>query len=121
MSDHDAPARTPEQIEAEIAEQREQLADTVDQLAAKLDVKSRAQQKVASLKDSATTETGTPRTEVVAAAVTAGLPVVGVSSRRHLEEVFLGVISAASAPGAPAEPGDEGWSLVERLRQVRAR
>jgi ABC-type transporter Mla subunit MlaD len=68
MSDHDAPARTPEQIEAEIAEQREQLADTVDQLAAKLDVKSRAQQKVASLKDSATTETGTPRTEVVAAA-----------------------------------------------------
>lgn len=68
MSDHDAPARTPEQIEAEIAEQREQLADTVDQLAAKLDVKSRAQQKVASLKDSATTEAGTPRTEVVAAA-----------------------------------------------------
>lgn len=61
------------------------------------------------------------RAEVVAAAVTAGLPVVGVSSRRHLEEVFLGVISAASAPGAPAEPGDEGSSLVERLRQVRAR
>ncbi len=61
------------------------------------------------------------RAEVVAAAVTAGLPVVGVSSRRHLEEVFLGVISSASAPGAPAEPGDEGASLVERLRQVRAR
>src|SRR6478609_218981 len=61
------------------------------------------------------------RAEVVAAAVTAGLPVVGVSSRRHLEEVFLGVISSASAPGAPAEPGDEGSSLVERLRQVRAR
>ena len=61
------------------------------------------------------------RADVVAAAVEAGLPVVGVSSRRHLEEVFLGVISAASAPGAPGEPGDEGASLVERLRQVRAR
>jgi ABC-2 type transport system ATP-binding protein len=61
------------------------------------------------------------RAEVVAAAVTAGLPVVGVSSRRHLEEVFLGVISSASAPGAAGEPGDEGASLVERLRQVRAR
>ena len=51
------------------------------------------------------------RADVVAAAVTAGLPVVGVSSRRHLEEVFLGVISAASAPGAAVEPGDEGASL----------
>ena len=61
------------------------------------------------------------RAEVVAAAVTAGLPVVGVSSRRHLEEVFLGVISSASAPGVVGEPGDEGASLVERLRQVRAR
>ena len=60
--------RTPEQIEAEIAAQREQLADTVDQLAAKLDVKSRAQDKVASLKDSATTDDGTPRPEVLAAA-----------------------------------------------------
>ena len=61
------------------------------------------------------------RAEVVAAAVMSGLPVVGVSSRRHLEEVFLGVISSASAPGEPIEPGDEGASLVERLRQVRAR
>src|SRR6476661_5941498 len=60
------------------------------------------------------------RAEVVAAAVAAGLPVVGVSSRRHLEEVFLGVISSASAPGpagADGESGDEA-SLVERLRQV---
>jgi ABC-2 type transport system ATP-binding protein len=61
------------------------------------------------------------RAEVVAAAVEAGLPVIGVSSRRHLEEVFLGVISSASAPGTAREPGDEGASLVERLRQVRAR
>ena len=60
------------------------------------------------------------RVEVVQAAVAAGLPVVGVSSRRHLEEVFLGVISSASAtPGG--EPVDENISLVERLRQVRAR
>ncbi|MDN5766133.1 MAG: alpha/beta fold hydrolase [Humibacillus sp.] len=60
------------------------------------------------------------RVAVVQAAVAAGLPVVGVSSRRHLEEVFLGVISSASAiPGG--EPDDENHSLVERLRQVRAR
>jgi hypothetical protein len=60
--------KTPEELEAEIAVQREQLAGTVDQLAAKLDVKSQAQQKVAALKDSATTDDGRPRNEVLAAA-----------------------------------------------------
>lgn len=60
--------KTPEELEAEIALQREQLAGTVDDLAAKLDVKSQAQQKVADLKDAATTDTGAPRPEVVAAA-----------------------------------------------------
>ena len=59
--------RTPEEIEADIAAQRAQLAGTVDDLAAKLDVKSQAQQKVASLKNSATTDSGTPRPEVLAA------------------------------------------------------
>jgi len=59
---------TPEQIQADIEAQREQLADTVDQLAAKLDVKSRAQAKAAELKDRATTDAGKPRPEVLAAA-----------------------------------------------------
>jgi hypothetical protein len=60
--------KTPEELEAEIAIQREQLAGTVDELAAKLDVKSQAQRKVAALKDSATTDDGRPRNEVLAAA-----------------------------------------------------
>jgi hypothetical protein len=62
------PGKTPQQIEAEIAAQREQLADTVDQLSAKLDVKSRAQQKAGELKDRATTDSGKPRPEVLGAA-----------------------------------------------------
>ena len=60
--------KTPEEIEAEIALQREQLASTVDQLTDKLDVKARAQDKVADLKDAATTDDGAPRPEVLAAA-----------------------------------------------------
>jgi hypothetical protein len=60
--------KTPQQLAAEIAVQREQLAHTVDELAAKLDVKSQARRKVADLKDSATTESGAPRPEVLAAA-----------------------------------------------------
>ena len=61
------------------------------------------------------------RAAVVEAAVDAGLPVVGVSSRRHLEEVFLGVISSASSGSNGSGPADGGASLIERLRQVRAR
>lgn len=61
-----ADSRTPEQLEADIAAQREQLADTVDQLAARLDVKSRAGAKVAEVKDRATTDAGRPRAEVLA-------------------------------------------------------
>jgi ABC-2 type transport system ATP-binding protein len=60
-----------------------------------------------------------PRASVVRSAVDAGLEVVGVGSRRHLEEVFLGVIAGATG-GDAAAPG-AGQSLIERLRQVRAR
>lgn len=49
--------RTPEQIEAEIEEQRAQLAATVDQLTARFDVKARM-----------TTDSGKSRPEVLAAA-----------------------------------------------------
>ncbi|WP_205472881.1 alpha/beta fold hydrolase [Nocardioides sp. SYSU D00038] len=55
---------------------------------------------------------GLPRPDVVRAAAATGADVVGVSSRRHLEEVFLGVIAAAS--------GDRADSPAD-LRQVRAR
>lgn len=63
-----AKSQTPAEIEAEIAARREQLADTVDQLTAKLDVKSRAQHKATEMKDRATTDDGKPRPEVLGAA-----------------------------------------------------
>jgi hypothetical protein len=46
-------AQTPEQIEAEIEVQREALAETIDALSAKLDVKSQAQAKVEEAKHTA--------------------------------------------------------------------
>ena len=80
-------SRTPEEIEADIVVQREQLADTVDALTAKLDVKAQAKAKVddakatttakvadakatttakaAELKDRATTPEGKPRTDLL--------------------------------------------------------
>jgi len=46
-------AQTPDEIEAEIELQREQLAETIDALSAKLDVKSQAQAKVEEAKQTA--------------------------------------------------------------------
>ena len=60
--------QTPEQIEADIERQREQLAATIDQLGARLDLKRRAGAQVADLKDRATTADGRPRPEVLALA-----------------------------------------------------
>jgi hypothetical protein len=48
--------QTPDQIEAEIEVQREQLAETIDALSAKLDVKSQAQAKVQEAKHTAQTK-----------------------------------------------------------------
>ncbi len=62
-------SQTPEEIQADIERQREALAATVDQLTDKLDVKSRASEKAAELKDRATTADGSPRPEVIGAAV----------------------------------------------------
>lgn len=62
---------SPEAIEADLARQREELAATVAQLQAKLDVKSRAQHQAAELKDRATTADGKPRPDLTVAAVVA--------------------------------------------------
>ena len=65
---NDQPQKTPEQIQAEIEAQRLQLADTVDQLSHRLDVKSHAKARVAGAREAATTADGRPRPELLAAA-----------------------------------------------------
>jgi MYXO-CTERM domain-containing protein len=70
--------RTTAQIEADIELQRDHLADTVDQLSHKLDVKAQAKERAARLRDRATTDSGTPRPEVVAAAVALVAVVAGL-------------------------------------------
>ncbi|WP_121255762.1 DUF3618 domain-containing protein [Nocardioides ferulae] len=74
--------RSPEQIEAEIAAQREQLAATVSELQEKLDVKAQARQRVGGLRERLVTPDGSPRPEAVAAgAVLLGLTVLLVVRR----------------------------------------
>ena len=74
---------SPDAIEADIERQREELADTVSALQDRLDVKSRAKEKAAELKDRATTDTGKPRPEIAALAVAAVVGVVGLVVWRH--------------------------------------
>jgi MYXO-CTERM domain-containing protein len=76
---------TPEEIQADIERQREHLAQTVDQLGHKLDVKAQARHKVDEIRDRATTNDGKPRPEVigVAAAVVLGLGLVVWLRRRR--------------------------------------
>ena len=81
---HNGVGRDSASIEADIVRQREELARTVDALSAKLDVKGRAEHKVAELKDAATTDSGRPRPALL---VAAGAMVAGVALlvwwRRH--------------------------------------
>ena len=73
---------SPEALEADIERQRDELAETVSALQHKLDVRSRAQDKAAELKDRATTDAGRPRPQVLGAAVVAAAALVGLVAWR---------------------------------------
>ena len=72
------PSNDPEAIREDIERTREELAETVDALHAKLDVKAHAKARAARLKDSLTTDDGKPRPELMAAAVVGLLTLAGV-------------------------------------------
>ena len=89
-------SKTPEEIQEDIEQQREQLAQTVDQLGHKLDVKAQGkakiedvkaqtQAKLAEAKEASTTEDGKPRPEVIgaAAAVLVGVAMIIWLRRRR--------------------------------------
>lgn len=60
-------SQTPADIEADIAVQRQELARTIDQLSAKFDVKNQAKARLANARNNATTDSGAPRPELLAA------------------------------------------------------
>jgi hypothetical protein len=87
--DEGASSRSPEEIQADIEQQREELAETLDALSAKLDMKAQARAKaqdvrtttqlgVARVRERATTESGKPRPEVVGGAVLVVVAVAGL-------------------------------------------
>jgi MYXO-CTERM domain-containing protein len=67
---------SPQVLEARVERNREELARTVDALHRKLDVKAQARKRADKLKQNATTDSGKPRPELVAAAGAAVLSLV---------------------------------------------
>lgn len=65
-------------LQLEVERNRDQLADTVDALQAKLDVKSKAQARAADVRDRVTTEDGKPRPVVLAGAAAVVVATVGL-------------------------------------------
>ena len=61
--------QSPEAIRAEIEKTREELAETVDALHKKVDIKTQAEQKAAEALDHVVTPDGKPRPPVIAVAV----------------------------------------------------
>lgn len=61
--------QSPEAIRAEIEKTREDLAETVDALHKKVDIKTQAEQKAAEALDHVVTPDGKPRPPVIAVAV----------------------------------------------------
>lgn len=70
-------------LEADIARQRAALAETVDQLHAKLDVKARVQATVHDLRARVTTDRGRPTPALVGAAIGAAVLVAAVVALRR--------------------------------------
>ena len=68
----------PDAIREEIERTRDDLAETVDALHAKLDVKGQARAKVNQVKSQATTASGKPRPELVAGAAGVVLLIAGL-------------------------------------------
>ena len=95
---------TPEELEADIERQRRDLARTVSSLQARLDVKARAREKAAELKERATTDTGRPRPAVVATATAAGAGALAgavlIARHRHTQEgTHMNKLSILAAGG----------------------
>jgi hypothetical protein len=57
-----------DEIEADIARTRDELADTIDELTARFDVKARARNRIHDLRDRVTDEDGRPAPPVLGAA-----------------------------------------------------
>jgi hypothetical protein len=103
-----APADDPQQLEAEIERTREQLGDTVQELAGRADVKSRARARAAKARRNAAARAGSVRSQVADKTVAARQKVISAGADRKDQ-----LRSRAAAVGTPV------WEATpERVRRT---
>jgi hypothetical protein len=90
-------AQTPDQIEAEIEVQRAQLAETIDALSAKLDVKSQAQARVEEVKHTAQAKVAQVK-QVAQSTVGSARSGVGSASGTVGHTVKTGAVTSSGRP-----------------------
>ena len=90
-------AQTPDEIEAEIEVQREQLAETIDALSAKLDVKGQAQAKVEEAKQTAQSKVAQVK-QTAQSTVGAAQAKVGSASGAVRHTVKNGTVTPSGRP-----------------------
>jgi hypothetical protein len=91
-----APADDPRQLEADIERTREQLGETVQELAGRADVKSRARAKAAEARRNAAARAGSVRRQVSSKTVAARQKVISAGAGRKEQ-----LRTRAAAVGAP--------------------
>jgi len=91
-----APADDPQQLEAEVERTREQLGETVQELAGRADVKSRARARAAKARRNAAARAGSVRGQVASKTVAARQKVISAGADRKDQ-----LRTRAAAVGAP--------------------
>jgi hypothetical protein len=114
----EAPPDDVQELQQEIEQTREQLGETVQQLAAKADVKARAQDKAAQLADRVKGQTGQARAQVAARAGSARDQATSSAAAAGQRAVYLG----ATAKDQMTAAGGSVWQATpEPARQAVAR
>jgi hypothetical protein len=112
----------PHQLEAEIERTREQLAETVRELVAKADVKSRARAKAAQLTGTARSTTVQARQNATARAASVGGQVAGKTAAARQKAVSVGGAGRDQLRNRAAAVAAPVWAATpEQARRAVAR
>jgi hypothetical protein len=114
-----APADDPQQLEAEIERTREQLGETVQELAGRADVKSRARARAAQARSNAAARAGNVRSQV--ASKTAAARQKAMSNGADRRDQLRNRAAAVGAPVWEATPEQVRRTVTKGANSARER
>ena len=114
-----APADDPQQLEAEIERTREQLGETVQELAGRADVKSRARSRAAEARRNAAAQVGSVRSQVVSKTAAARQKAISAGAVR--KDQLRNQAAAVGAPVWEATPEQVRRAVTKGANSARER